>query len=118
MNYMTEDAHRLMRKLDIQADSLSTTMNVVENLTDGKAHFGVIQLDGTPVDYISTETWKKPLTEVDEDYIGTFNITKIMDLESLSTDEEMTEDDWLPCCSQYGGNGGWYDMNPSDKEGL
>lgn len=132
MNYMTEGAHELDRMLDIQADYSSTVMTVNESLTNGKIHFGVLELKGIPVDEVPEEmseeeslplglamkAWEKPLTVVDEDYIGTFNITKRMTLTTLSVDVENEEDRWLPCCGSYGGNGGWDDMNATDKKGF
>ncbi|MFB3764060.1 MAG: hypothetical protein ACE14P_02295 [Methanotrichaceae archaeon] len=110
INYMAGDAHKLARTIDIQADSFSTSMNIVENLTNGKVHFGVLQLAGIPMDELSIESWKMPSIEMGEDYMGTFDMAANMDLESLTMEEDK-DDNWLPCCSRYDGNGGWYDMN-------
>jgi hypothetical protein len=55
------------------------------------------------------KTWKKPLIEVDEDYLGSFHITKKMEI-TTSSEEEEEEESWLPCCS-----GGYMDMNPLDR---
>jgi hypothetical protein len=131
MNYMTDGAHGLNRTLDIQADYSSTSMNADVNLINGKAHFGVLEFAGVPVDEVpedtseeeilptglAMKTWKKPLTELDEDYIGTFHIKKSMTL-TVSSDDKTKEERWLPCCSSYGGDGGWYDMKPTDKKGF
>lgn len=133
INYMTQEAHKLNRTLDIQSDYSSITMNINESLTNGKVHFGALQLAGTPVDEmpedvseeeslplgLAMKAWQKSLTVVDEDYIGTFKIiTKNMTLTMLASELIGEEDEWLPCCSYYGGNGGWYDMNVTDKKGF
>ncbi len=85
------------------------SLRVEEDLIDGRAHFGVLQLAEIPVDEADDESkeevvpgaamkdWKKPTKELDEDYVGTFHINKSMCLESTSEEEEK-EEVWLPCC--------------------
>ena len=104
-------------------------MNIDENLVDGRAHFGALQLAGIPVDEEPEETeegdseevqvlglamkaWQKPLIEMDEDYVGSFHIKKNMNLYTYSDDKEK-EDSWLPCCS-----GGFGDMNYIDAKAF
>lgn len=56
-------------------------------------------------------------TLIDEDYQGTFSLTKKMSHEFRHTHVEEVED-WLPCCSSSGGNGGWDSMNYYDQKGF
>jgi hypothetical protein len=58
------------------------------------------------------KAWKKPLIELDEDYVGNFHIKKNMNLYTYSEEEEK-EDSWLPCCS-----GGFSDMNYADANAF
>jgi hypothetical protein len=131
MNYVIDRAHGIDRTLDINADYSETAMNADVNLIDGKAHFGVLELAGVPVDEVPEEdseeetlpmglamkAWQKPLTVLDEDYIGTFHIIKRMTL-TVSSEEKTKEVGWLPCCSSYGADGGWYDMTTTDRKGF
>jgi hypothetical protein len=115
----------LNKVLDAQSDATNNTMNIEEDLVDGRAHFGVLQLQGIPVDEapeegseevqvlgLAMKAWKKPLIELDEDYIGNFHIKKNMNLYTYS-EEEVKEDSWLPCCS-----GGFNDLNYEDSEAF
>jgi hypothetical protein len=100
-------------------------MNVDENLVNGRAHFRALQLVGIPVDEMPEEdsgdvqvlglamkAWKKPLIELDEDYVGNYHIKKNMNLYTYS-DDDLREDPWLPCCS-----GGFMDMNYEDAKAF
>ena len=113
MDHRVEQAHGLNKALDAQSDATDTTMNVEEDIIDGKAHFGVLQLAGIPRDEeaeeeeeegempilgLAMKAWQKPLIYVDEDYLGTYHIKKNMTL-TASSDEEEKDDAWLPCCS-------------------
>jgi hypothetical protein len=115
----------LNKVLDAQSDATNNTMNIEEDLVDGRAHFGVLQLQGIPVDEVPEEgsevvqvlglamkAWKKPLLEIDEDYIGNFHIKKNMNLYTYSEEEEK-EDSWLPCCY-----GGFSDLNYADAKAF
>jgi hypothetical protein len=121
LNNRVDYARGLAKLLESQSDAENISMKVEEDLTDGRAHFGVLQLQGIPVDEepeedseeqpvlgLAMKQWKKPLIQIDEDYIGSFHIKKSMAL-YISSEEEEEEDSWLPCC--YGGFG---DMNPLD----
>ncbi len=113
-------AHGLNKLLDAQSDATNSTMNIEEDLVNGRAHFGVLQLQGIPVDEepeedsevqvlgLAMKDWKKPLIEIDEDYLGSFHIKKNMNLYT-SSEEAEEEDPWLPCCF-----GGFNDMNYAD----
>ena len=125
LHHLVDQAHGLNKVIDAQAnagdDTMNTTMNIEEDLIDGRAHFGVLQLAGIPVDEepeedseevqvlgLAMNAWQRPLIEMDEDYTGSFHITKNMNLTTHSEEEEK-EDLWLPCC--YGGFG---DLNYAD----
>jgi hypothetical protein len=97
-------------------------MKVNEDVTDGKAHIGVLQAND---DWTSQQTyrdvtslsgskqffaWKKPAIEIDEDYWGTYHIEKNMTLEVPYHLIQKT-DDWLPCCF-----GGFTDMTAYDQK--
>jgi hypothetical protein len=141
LHHLVSRAHGLNRVLDAQSnagdDTMNTTMNIEEDLTDGRAHIGVLQLEGIPVDGESEEdakedseedseedskevqvlglamkAWHKPLIELDEDYAGSFHIKKNMNL-TIHTEEEEEEESWLPCC-----NGGFSDLNFADAEAF
>ena len=125
LHHLVDRAHGLNKVLDAQSnagdDTMNTTMNIEEDLIDGRAHFGVLQLQGIPVDEepeedskeeqilgLAMKAWQKPMIEMDEDYVGSFHIKKKMDLTTYSTEEEK-EDSWLPCCF-----GGFSDLNYAD----
>jgi hypothetical protein len=123
LHQMVDQSHGLNKVLDAQSDATNNTMNIEEDLVDGRAHFGVLQLQGIPVDEdleeeesseevqtlgLAMKAWKKPLLELDEDYVGNFKIKKNMNLYTYTDDKEK-EDPWLPCCY-----GGFSDMNYAD----
>ena len=125
LHHSVDQAHGLNIAFDAQSDAINNTMNVDENLVNGRAHFGALQLAGIPVDEVPEEdsgeeqvlglamkAWKKPLIELDEDYVGNYHIKKNMNLYTYSDDIEK-EDSWLPCCS-----GGFIDMNYEDAKAF
>ena len=113
-----EKAHGLDETLEaISASdytpSTLTTMKVEDNLIEGKAHFGVLQLAGIPkgeeseeeseegaLDMSPIKAWQKPLTVIDQDFVGTYQIKNNATL-AISSSIEHVDDDWLPCC--FGG---------------
>lgn len=131
--HLVDQAHELDRVLDAQSDAENTSMRVEEDLVDGRAHFGVLQLKGIPLDEVpedepedeseeepeeqpvlgqAMKAWKRPLIEIDEDYIGSFHIKKNMALH-IAFEEEEKEDSWLYCCS-----GGFGDLNYADRDAF
>jgi hypothetical protein len=50
LTHSIDQAHGLNKVLDAQADADTNSMNIEEDLVDGRAHFGVLQLEGIPVD--------------------------------------------------------------------
>ena len=107
--------------------SSTTQMNVNEDMTDGKAHIGVLQaqdnyasmndlgadaqssIGGLDVPNLKSAL-QNPAIEIDEDYWGTYHIEKNMTLE-VPYHLIQKSDDWLPCCT-----GGFADMNYLDKK--
>lgn len=121
--HRADNAHGITLAVDVQSDAANTTMNVDEDLIDGRVHFGALQLQGIPVDEapeeddseesqvlgLAIKAWKNPSIELDEDYSGTFHVRKNMTLYT-NLEEKEKEEDWLTCCS-----GGWDDMPYYDK---
>jgi hypothetical protein len=140
MHHEVEYAHALDKELEITAKEKTnytydpiwegvgyTNMKIVEDVTDGKAHIGVLQgasnfasapgtADATSITAKSgtmwSTAWKHPSIEIDEDYWGTYHIEKNMTLEVPYKRVEAVED-WLPCCF-----GGWDTMNYRDQKGF
>jgi hypothetical protein len=125
LNHRIGEAHGLDMALDAQSDATNTTINVDENLVDGKAHFGALQFGGIPRDEeaeeeaegdapvlgLAMKAWHKPLVEVDADYVGTYHVRNNMTM-TTSEDEKEFEDLWLPCCF-----GGYLDMPTNFQKG-
>ncbi|MDD4650746.1 MAG: hypothetical protein PHQ34_00800 [Methanothrix sp.] len=132
MHHEVEYAHGLDKELEIVAKDKKnvtwdpefesvgyTQMKIVEDVTDGKAHIGVLQANEN---YLNASTinqqdltnpgtwdqlgmniknaWRNPSIEIDEDYWGTYHIEKNMTLEVPYHLIQKSED-WLPCC--FGG---------------
>ncbi|MDM7912949.1 MAG: hypothetical protein QUS09_07620, partial [Methanotrichaceae archaeon] len=135
MHHEVEYAHALDKELEITAKEKHnftydpvyegvgyTNMKIVEDVTDGKAHIGVLQGSASSVGEFNqfdavnskpfTTAWKNPSIEIDEDYWGTYHIEKNMTLEVPYKKVEAVED-WLPCCF-----GGWDTMNYRDQKGF
>ena len=134
MLHEVEYAHALDKELDVTLKEKYnytydpelvgvgyTQMKVVEDVTDGKAHIGVLQANEnfptmTPSQDLVGNTQMRrsaiqnPAIEIDEDYWGTYHIEKNMTLE-VPYYLKQTRDDWLPCCF-----GGFDYMNYLDKK--
>ncbi len=90
----------------------STSMKIEEEVTEGSVHIGQLMTvipteKGTNCK--SNFAWKNPLIEIDENYIGTFKITKNMEI-CTSCSGSKPRDDWLSCCI-----GGYGSMEDYDK---
>jgi len=122
LSHVVDNAHALNKLLDANSDAVNLSLNVEEDLTEGKSHFGALQLAEYPRDEepedeeeepatlgTAMKLWQKPLVELDEDYIGSFHMKKNMTL-TLEEDDEEWDLAWLPCCS-----GGFLDMNLMDR---
>jgi hypothetical protein len=134
INNRIEGAKGLNLILDASSDGFDTSMKLDEDMTQGKAHFAVLQTVGIPRDEESGEgsedehveaeepeeasvlgpamkAWHNPIFVLDEDYLGTYYIKQNLTMYS-NEEEEEKEDAWLPCC-----NDGFSDMNEMDKKG-
>ncbi len=75
----------------------TTQMQIDETVTSGKVQIGVLSgSDG--------HAWKNPAIEIEEEYIGTYHITKNFAINN-SYSEKRAFDGWRNCC------GGSYDIN-------
>ena len=86
------------------------SMRIDDDVTQGTLHIGEhcypsIQprLTATPIWPFSWDE-RNPIIEVDNDYIGNFQVQKNMKLE-ITKSKSSWADDWLPCC-----HGGFFDM--------
>ncbi|MCP1391685.1 MAG: hypothetical protein J5I35_02895 [Methanothrix harundinacea] len=80
-----------------------TKMKIEEDVTEGSVHVGQL------VAKMSEGGWKNPLIEIDENYAGSFKITKNMAICTSCTGSK-TRKDWLSCCF-----GGYDGMDDADK---
>jgi len=142
MHHEVEYAHALDKELEaVVKDKTNLTydpeyqgvgytqMKVYEDMTDGKAHIGVLQANtgftsrSKPEDFgsdwsdpkvagLKNGAWYNPSIEIDEDYWGTYHIEKNMTLE-VPYYLKQTSDDWLPCCF-----GGFDSMTTYDKKAF
>jgi hypothetical protein len=84
--------------------SASTNMQIDESVTDGRVKIGVLSGDGSPgrdgfgADPMS-RAWKSPAIEIDEEYVGTYHISKNFSLSS-SHAASMAGSGWLSCCGE------------------
>ncbi len=84
-----------------------TKMKIEEEVTEGSVHIG--QLVTKKYNATTREGgWKKPLIEIDENYAGTFKITKNMEICTSCTGSKPRAD-WLSCC--IGGYGAMDDLD-------
>jgi len=95
-------------------------MRIEEDVTEGTVHIGELLTykngpgNNTKTSDDETHRWRDPLVDIEEDYIGTFKITK--EMEVCTTDgktKSSDSKDWLSCC--FGGYGG---MDDHDKVGV
>jgi hypothetical protein len=91
-----------------KSGSSLTKMKIEEEVTEGSVHIG--QLVTKKYNATTGEGgWKKPLIEIDENYAGTFKITKNMEI-CTSCSGMKPRKDWLSCCF-----GGYAGMDDEDK---
>jgi len=96
----------------VTADGIGTlSMRIDDDVTQGTLHIG--ELLAQPVKKGGYQLkpsvrnqlgWKDPIIEVDNDYIGDFQVQKTMKLEITKSKSSWAED-WLPCCG-----GGFFDL--------
>jgi hypothetical protein len=87
------------------SSATSSQMVIDETVTEGRVHIGVLQgSDDSGWDTGSdrtgpfTSAWKNPSIEIDEEYIGTYHISKNITF-SKSERRLVRTDSWLNCCS-------------------
>jgi len=78
-------------------------MRIEEEVTEGTVHIG--ELVAGSEDY----AWKDPKIEIEEDYVGTFKITKNMEYCATKYAKKVRPD-WLSCCV-----GGYGEMEDYDR---
>ena len=89
---------RSMRGEYENINTATTQMQIDETVTSGKVHIGVLSgSDG--------HAWKNPAIEIEEEYIGTYHITKNFSINN-SYSRKSFKDGWLNCCA------GSYDIYP------
>jgi len=99
---------------DTTKGSSLTKMKIEEEVTEGTVHIGQLMTkDGTNCK--SNDAWKNPLIEIDENYIGTFKITKNMEI-CTSCSGSKPRNDWLSCCIGGYGNMEDYDKRWGEEE--
>jgi len=84
-------------------------MGIDENVTEGAVHVGELMTE-------KGYGWKKPLIEIDESYVGSFNIKKNMKVIVSKAGKTSDTNDWLSCC--FGGYGGIDGENKMPSGGL
>lgn len=101
MSHVADYAHALTRDLELfvmaealEEDPSTTAMNISERISSGRLHIGALQLPANR----SGPGPAAPLTEIDEYYIGDFQIQKRLSV-SVEEEEEEEEEDWLQCCT-------------------
>jgi hypothetical protein len=82
-------------------------MKIEEEVIEGTVHIG--QLFTNPDPKVRDHGWKNPLIEIDENYVGTFRITKNMEV-CVKKSGASVRKDWLSCCF-----GGYDGMDDEDK---
>ncbi|MHC1594235.1 MAG: hypothetical protein ACXQT2_02885 [Methanotrichaceae archaeon] len=111
MHHQIEYAQGFIKDIAVNLDCKSATagakgvglveMRIDEDVTKGVVHVGELM---TNEEY----GWKKPLIEIDENYVGSFKIKKNMKVLAEKS-KKSDKKDWLSCC--FGGYGGIDDEN-------
>ena len=88
-----------------KADGKGTlSMRIDDDVTQGTLHIGELlaqpMKNGVQPKVKNKMGWKDPIIEVDNDYIGDFQVQKTMKLEITKTRPHGRED-WLPCCMRW-----------------
>ncbi len=111
MHHQIEYAQGFIKDIAVNLDCKAATrdakgiglveMRIDEEVTEGVVHVGELM---TNEEY----GWKKPLIEIDENYVGSFKIKKNMKVIAEKS-KKSDKKDWLSCC--FGGYGGIDDEN-------
>jgi hypothetical protein len=83
-------------------ESSSINMQIDESVTDGRVGIGVLSGDGPDVSRgfragPSSSAWKSPTIEIEEEYVGTYHISKNFSLSSSHSDIRPSPG-WLSWC--------------------
>ena len=90
----------------VRLNSSGSIMLNLESAFTGKGHIGMLNaINATGERHIGV-----PDIEIDEDYIGTFSLSKKMS-QNFEYNWKREADYWLPCCS-----GGWNDLSYTTKK--
>jgi len=84
-------------------------MKIEEEVVEGTVHIGQLLTEPDPTKRNGEHGWKNPLIEIDENYHGTFRITKDMEVR-VTKSASSPRKDWLSCCF-----GGYDGMDDEDK---
>lgn len=115
MHRQVEYAHALKGDIAVEINCTGPTekadgkgilsMKIDDDMTQGTLHIGELLL--SPKEKSQPKTFD-PIIEVENDYIGDFQVQKTMKLE-ITKSKESSQVDWLPCCS-----GGFFDLPSYD----
>jgi len=110
--YMVRESENIRGDSEYSSTT-STQMRIDENVIEGKVNIGALQgSDASGWETgrggwgPTTSAWKNPAIEIDEEYIGTYHISKNITF-SKSEHKLMSADSWLNCCS-----GNYFDIFP------
>jgi hypothetical protein len=116
--YMVRESENIRGDSEYSSTT-STQMRIDENVIEGKVHIGALQgseasgwgagRDGRGP---TTSAWKNPAIEIDEEYIGTYHISKNITF-SKSDHKLVSTDSWLNCCS-----GNYFDIFPPNPVSI
>ncbi|MCU0637356.1 MAG: hypothetical protein MUE87_01845 [Methanothrix sp.] len=86
-----------------RVQSASMNMQIDESVTDGRVSIGVLSGEGSDVSKgfragPSSSAWKSPTIEIEEEYVGTYHISKNFSLSSSHSDI-MQRPGWLNWCA-------------------
>ena len=111
MHRQVEYAHALKGDIAVDINCTGPTdktdgvgilsMKIDDDVFQGTLHIGELLL--SPNEKLQPKTYD-PIIEVQNDYIGNFQVQKTMKLEIVK-DRETSQKDWLPCCM-----GGFFDL--------
>jgi hypothetical protein len=111
MQHQIEYARSFEKDIGVDLNSTGATtdcygvslnhMWLEEDVSDGSVHVGELHTTGS-------YGWKKPLIEIDENYVGSFRLQKDMMID-LPASKVSQSSDWLDCCF-----GGYADINEYD----
>ena len=84
-------------------NSATTHMQIDETITSGRVHIGVLSGSDSSADNSGTDpmtsAWKKPAIEIEEEYIGTYHISKNFAINN-SYFKKRASEGWLSCCGE------------------